>query len=122
MTNDKFHPRRPSRSSYKGRRGRTKKIYYEKPRIDPLLRHTFKKIGVPEPAPFRPDPFQLEALDKIKDSDVLITAPTGAGKTWIASRAIQQYLKDGLMVWYASPLKALSNSLYQVGGQYRRNM
>ncbi len=86
---------------------------YARPRIEPGLKPVFRKIGVPEPEPFRPDPFQLEALDLIKDCDVLVSAPTGAGKTWIASQAIHSYLTKGLSVWYASPLKALSNSIYQ---------
>ncbi len=82
-------------------------------RIDPVLKASFSQIGKPEPAPFEPDPFQLEALEKIKDSDVLVSAPTGAGKTWIAIQAIERNLKNNLRTWYASPLKALSNSLYQ---------
>ncbi|MBW1863743.1 MAG: DEAD/DEAH box helicase, partial [Deltaproteobacteria bacterium] len=86
---------------------------YENPRLDRQLKYTFEKIGVPEPTPFRPDPFQLEALDKIGAFDVLVSAPTGSGKTWIASQAISQYLSKGLRTWYASPLKALSNSIYQ---------
>lgn len=94
---------------------------YQNWRIDPALKDTFKRIGVPETAPFRPDPFQLEALDKIQDHDVLVSAPTGAGKTWIASRAIEQYLRQGMKIWYASPLKALSNSLYQeFSGEFGR--
>ena len=55
----------------------------------------------------------MEALDLIKDYDVLVSAPTGSGKTWIASQAINSYLSEGRRVWYASPLKALSNSIYQ---------
>ena len=70
-------------------------------------------IGVPERGLFQPDPFQLEALELIKDYDVLVSAPTGAGKTWIASQAIHSYLAQEMTVWYASPLKALSNSIYQ---------
>jgi superfamily II RNA helicase len=49
----------------------------------------------------------------IKDYDVLVSAPTGSGKTWIASQAIHTFLGGGLRIWYASPLKALSNSIYQ---------
>ena len=55
----------------------------------------------------------MEALDLIKDYDVLVSAPTGSGKTWIASQAINSYLSEDRRVWYASPLKALSNSIYQ---------
>lgn len=113
MTNDRYSSRRSFKRGHRGGRSRTKKRFYEKPRLDPLLRKPFKKIGVPDPTPFRPDPFQLDALNGLKESDVLVTAPTGSGKTWIASQAIGQYLMKGLRVWYASPLKALSNSLYQ---------
>jgi len=42
-----------------------------------------------------------------------VSAPTGAGKTWIAAQAISRYLSRGLKTWYASPLKALSNSIYR---------
>ncbi|MFO8088729.1 MAG: DEAD/DEAH box helicase, partial [Desulfatiglandaceae bacterium] len=49
----------------------------------------------------------------IDDHDVLVSAATGSGKTWIASEAIRSCLRGGRRVWYASPLKALSNSLYQ---------
>jgi superfamily II RNA helicase len=86
---------------------------YGKPTVDPELKPVFRRIGVPESRPFKPDPFQLKALDLIEDFDVLVSAPTGAGKTWIASQAIQSCLARNLTVWYASPLKALSNSIYQ---------
>jgi len=113
MTNGKKYRRRPRRLIHKIGRGSRTKGSSEKPRLDPHLKHVFRKIGVPEPTPFKPDPFQLEALEKIEGSDVLVSAPTGAGKTWIASQAIWQYLSKGLRTWYASPLKALSNSIYQ---------
>lgn len=86
---------------------------FENPRADPALKSIFKKIGVPEAQPFVPDPFQVEALRHIEAQDVLVSAPTGSGKTWIATQAIHRFLERGLNVWYASPLKALSNSIYQ---------
>jgi superfamily II RNA helicase len=86
---------------------------YENCRIDPALNTNFKKIGKPGAKTFDPDPFQLEALDKLKQGDVLVSAPTGSGKTWIAIQAIKRNLKENLRTWYASPLKALSNSLYE---------
>ncbi len=82
------------------------------PDADKKLKKVFAAIGVPAPAPFRPDPFQFKALAAIRQSDCLVTAPTGAGKTWIAEQAISEVLKRGGRSWYASPLKALSNSKY----------
>ncbi len=72
-----------------------------------------ERIKVPEPQPFVPDPFQNEALETLESSDVLVTAPTGAGKTYIAVKAIEGVYKGGGRSWYASPLKALSNAKYE---------
>lgn len=69
-------------------------------------------IGTPEPAPFKPDDFQLEALKAIENEDVLVTAPTGSGKTWIAREEIRRLLQQGRRAWYTTPLKALTNSKY----------
>jgi ATP-dependent RNA helicase HelY len=69
-------------------------------------------IGVPEPSPLTPDPFQLEALAAIEKDDVLVTAPTGSGKTWIAREEIRRLLEAGKRTWYTTPLKALTNSKY----------
>lgn len=67
-------------------------------------------IGKPEEAPFVPDPFQTEALEAVKRTDCLVSAPTGSGKTWIAEQAIRSVFSAGGRCWYASPLKALSNA------------
>ena len=69
-------------------------------------------IGVPEPQPFKPDDFQIEALKAIETEDVLVTAPTGSGKTWIAREEIRRILAKGQRAWYTTPLKALTNSKY----------
>jgi len=69
-------------------------------------------IGVPEQKPLKPDDFQLEALAAIEGSDVLVTAPTGSGKTWIAREEIRRLLERGKRAWYTTPLKALTNSKY----------
>jgi len=74
------------------------------------------EIGKPEPSPFIPDPFQLNALDCVRRRDVLVSAPTGSGKTWIALEAAKEYLSRGCGVWYATPLKALSNAKYDEFG------
>ena len=83
-----------------------------KPGADARLKRVFAGIGVPSSREFRPDPFQLDALTAIKRSDCLVTAPTGAGKTWIAERAIARIRETGGKCWYASPLKALSNAKF----------
>jgi len=70
-------------------------------------------IGAPPPTAFKPDPFQLEALAALEFEDVLVTAPTGSGKTWIAREEIRRLLETGRRAWYTSPLKALTNSKYQ---------
>jgi len=70
-------------------------------------------IGSPTPQPFRPDAFQLEALAALEFEDVLVTAPTGSGKTWIAREEIRRLLEAGRRAWYTTPLKALTNSKYQ---------
>jgi ATP-dependent RNA helicase HelY len=82
-------------------------------KIHKSLTSVLDRIRTPEPAPFVPDPFQLKALSSIEASDVLVTAPTGAGKTYIAVQAIDKIFHRGGKSWYASPLKALSNAKYQ---------
>ena len=77
------------------------------------LRRLLEGIGTPPAAPFEPDPFQLEALAALEHEDVLVTAPTGSGKTWIAREEIRRLLAAGRRAWYTSPLKALTNSKYQ---------
>jgi ATP-dependent RNA helicase HelY len=69
-------------------------------------------IGTPEPTPLVPDQFQLDALKFINTQDVLVTAPTGSGKTWIAREEIRRLLAEGKRAWYTTPLKALTNSKY----------
>jgi superfamily II RNA helicase len=73
-------------------------------------------IGNPDPTPFAPDDFQLEALAAIETEDVLVTAPTGSGKTWIAREEIRRLLAQGKRAWYTTPLKALTNSKYMEFG------
>lgn len=100
-----------SKSSFTGRKPRQKETpAYLKPEIAPTLKSVLAQIGKPHPAPFVPDDFQLQALAAIKQTDCLVIAPTGSGKTWIAREAILSVIEKGGRAWYASPLKALSNS------------
>jgi len=106
---------RKTGNTYHHSRGGRKHTHREdrktvEPQADPALEKVFSRIGNPDPAPFRPDPFQLDALKAIQETDCLVTAPTGAGKTWIAEKAIQLIYERGGRCWYASPLKALTNA------------
>ena len=87
-------------------------------RFDAGLKSIAKTIGVPEAVPFVPDAYQTEAIARVAGGDCLVTAPTGAGKTWIAREAMQRVIKGGGRCWYASPLKALSNAKYQEFGAH----
>jgi len=63
--------------------------------------------------PFPLDPFQEEAIRYILEGDsVIVSAPTGAGKTLIAEFAIHQALATGRRLAYTTPLKALSNQKF----------
>lgn len=77
------------------------------------LRPVLDRIKTPEPSAFVPDPYQVEALEVLARSDVLVTAPTGSGKTYIAIEALERVFRRGGKSWYASPLKALSNAKYE---------
>ncbi len=62
---------------------------------------------------FEPDAFQLEAAQAIADGfSVVVTAPTGAGKTLVAEAAIHLALEGGRRAFYTTPIKALSNQKY----------
>lgn len=77
------------------------------------LKKLLEGIGVPPAKSFEPDPFQVAALAALEFEDVLVTAPTGSGKTWIAREEIRRLLEAGRRAWYTTPLKALTNSKYQ---------
>lgn len=69
-------------------------------------------VGMPPAAPFVPAAFQEAALAAVRTGDVLVSAPTGSGKTWIAEQAIAELLAGGGTAWYTTPLKALSNQKF----------
>src|SRR5947207_4046300 len=63
--------------------------------------------------PFPLDDFQVEAIRAIAgDQSVIVSAPTGAGKTLVAEFAIQQALETNRRIAYTTPLKALSNQKF----------
>jgi len=127
MPRNRNSDRRRSRSSPPGRRHKGERrdkrplagessaervVRPQTPRQLKAIERLLSGIGVPEPRPFNPDPFQLEALSAIEHEDVLVTAPTGSGKTWIAREEIRRLLAAGKRAWYTTPLKALTNSKY----------
>ena len=60
------------------------------------------------------DKFQKEAIDYISQNySVIVSAPTGAGKTAIAEHVIYESLKKNVGVIYTAPIKALSNQKYR---------
>ena len=60
------------------------------------------------------DPFQEESIHAIdRNHSVLVTAPTGAGKTVIAEYAVEKCIETGRRVIYTAPIKALSNQKYR---------
>lgn len=70
--------------------------------------------------PFELDDFQKQACNIIDEGkSVVVSAPTGAGKTVIAEHAIHRALERGCRIFYTTPLKALSNQkFYDFGEKY----
>ncbi len=67
-------------------------------------------IGVPPPRPFIPDPWQQEAVEHLATGNVILSVPTGSGKTYVAVEAMRRAIASEQTVIYTSPLKALSNT------------
>lgn len=63
--------------------------------------------------PFTLDTFQTSALRALtRGESVVLSAPTGAGKTIVGEMAVYLALCRGLRVFYTTPLKALSNQKF----------
>jgi len=63
---------------------------------------------------FTLDKFQEDAIKAINNNEsVVVSAPTGSGKTLIADYIIEKDLKKGIRVIYTAPIKALSNQKYK---------
>ncbi|MER3424202.1 MAG: hypothetical protein C4293_14260 [Nitrospiraceae bacterium] len=69
-------------------------------------------IGVPPPQLFVPDQWQEEALAHLAMTDVIVSVPTGSGKTYVAIEAAKRAIDAERTVIYTSPLKALSNTKF----------
>ena len=63
--------------------------------------------------PFGFDNFQTEALEAlVRGESVLVSAPTGSGKTVVGEFAVWLALQEGGKAFYTTPLKALSNQKF----------
>ena len=64
--------------------------------------------------PFSPDPFQMEGIRALAEGrSVLVSAPTGTGKTVVAEFAVDMSIARGLRAIYTTPIKALSNQKFR---------
>jgi superfamily II RNA helicase len=104
------HAERPAQPSH----SRPHAPHHEPDHHDPAvtLAAWMEGIGVPPAQPFVPDPWQEEALAKLEQGDVIVSVPTGSGKTYVAVEAAQRAMEENRTVIYTSPLKALSNTKY----------
>jgi len=70
------------------------------------------------------DRFQKEAIGYINEGfSVIVSAPTGAGKTAIAEHVITTSLEKKIGVIYTAPIKALSNQKFRdFQGQFKDNI
>ncbi|MDD5432703.1 MAG: DEAD/DEAH box helicase [Candidatus Omnitrophica bacterium] len=70
------------------------------------------------------DRFQQEAIDHINNGhSVIVSAPTGAGKTAIAEHVILSSLENKVGVIYTAPIKALSNQKFRdFQNQFKENI
>ena len=86
----------------------------------PFVKLVDEKEAVPplpsEPAmplKYEPDRFQRFAIQAIEDREnVLITAKTGSGKTFVGEYQIAKSLSRGGRVFYTTPVKSLSNQKF----------
>lgn len=60
------------------------------------------------------DKFQEDSMNAIESNhSVVVSAPTGSGKTLIADYLINKYLPKNIRIIYTAPIKALSNQKYK---------
>ena len=72
------------------------------------------KINPATNEPYSPDIFQKTSANHLfLGDDVIVTAPTGTGKTAIAEYIMTKNLREGKRTFYTTPLKALSNEKFR---------
>ena len=71
-------------------------------------------MTAPAGAGFVLDEFQRRAITHLDSGvSVLVSAPTGSGKTVVADHAVDSALSEGRRAFYTTPIKALSNQKYR---------
>lgn len=71
-------------------------------------------MTAPAERSFRLDRFQTEAIEHLDAGrSVIVSAPTGSGKTVVAEHAVDRALAEGKRAFYTTPIKALSNQKYR---------
>ncbi|HLC42043.1 MAG TPA: DEAD/DEAH box helicase [Methylomirabilota bacterium] len=84
---------------------------YHQGRLQALDLDLYRSFQARYSFPF--DDFQVQAIRAILEGDsVIVSAPTGAGKTLIAEFSIYRALRAKQRIAYTTPLKALSNQKY----------
>ena len=106
---EKVHTR-PATTSASPRPHKTEDHGHHEPPVS--LHEWLSGIGVPPPQPFVPDAWQVDALAKLAETDVVVSVPTGSGKTYVAIEATARAMRENRTVIYTSPLKALSNTKF----------
>ncbi len=88
----------------------------EIPPQEESLDEIISQIGIPEKTDFVLDDFQREAIEKLNSGErnLLVVAPTGSGKTYIAESYIRKIFNESetRSIWYTTPMRALSNDKY----------
>ena len=71
--------------------------------------------SITEMIPFEKlDSFQKEAIEKLREGlNVIVSAPTGTGKTAIIDHVIVDWIASGERIIYTGPLKALCNQKFR---------
>jgi ATP-dependent RNA helicase DOB1 len=60
------------------------------------------------------DQFQIEAIEAINNHySVIVSAPTGTGKTLVADYLVAKSIREGKRIIYTAPIKALSNQKFK---------
>ena len=84
------------------------KYFLDKPTSFPTADIVYEYRGL------KLDPFQSEAIAQLElGNSVLISAPTGVGKTLVADYLIEKAFNEKHRIIYTAPIKALSNQKFK---------